>query len=80
MRALAQELVAAGALGGDLVVVHAGSHGGDGEEEGMERLVGSLDRVRELAASVAGTSRRVAEPVVENSVGREANSARRSTL
>ena len=69
MRALAQELVAAGALGGNLVVVHAGSHGGDGEEEGMERLVGSLDRVRELAASVAGTSGRVAEPVVENSVG-----------
>ena len=65
-RALAQELVVAGELGVELVVVHAGSHGGDGEEKGMDRLVGELDRVRELAASSAG---RMAEPVVENSVG-----------
>jgi deoxyribonuclease-4 len=64
--ALARELVAAGELGVELVVVHAGSHGGDGEERGMDRLVGELDRARELAASFAG---RVAEPVVENSVG-----------
>src|SRR5215211_5811406 len=64
--ALARELVAAGELGVELVVVHAGSHGGDGEEKGMDRLVGELDRVRELAASSAG---RMAEPVVENSVG-----------
>ena len=63
--ALARELVAAGALGVDLVVVHAGSHGGDGEEKGMERLVSGLDRVRERAASFSGAS----EPVVENSVG-----------
>jgi deoxyribonuclease IV len=67
--ALARELVAAGVLGLDLVVVHAGSHGGDGEEKGMDRLVGGLDRVRELAASIARPSVRVAEPVVENSVG-----------
>jgi deoxyribonuclease-4 len=67
--ALARELAAAGALGLDLVVVHAGSHGGDGEEKGMDRLVDGLDRVRELAASLAGPSVRVAEPVVENSVG-----------
>src|SRR5918999_1919164 len=40
--ALAHELAAAGALGVDLVVVHAGSHGGDGEEKGMERLVEGL--------------------------------------
>ncbi len=64
--ALARELVAAGKLGVDLVVVHAGSHGGEGEDKGMDRLVGELDRARELAASFAG---RVAEPVVENSVG-----------
>ena len=69
VRALAQELVAAGALGVDVVVVHAGSHGGDGEEEGMGRLVCSLDRVRELASNLAGGSGRVAEPVIENSVG-----------
>jgi deoxyribonuclease-4 len=69
VRALAQELVAAGALGVDLVVVHAGSHGGDGEEKGMERLASSLDEVRDLASSIAGVSRPVAEPVVENSVG-----------
>ena len=67
--ALARELVAAGTLGLDLVVVHAGSHGGDGEEKGMDRLVEGLDRVRELAASFAGISTPVAEPVVENSVG-----------
>jgi deoxyribonuclease IV len=66
---LARELLAAGRLGLDLVVVHAGSHGVDGEEKGMDRLVESLDRVRERAASLAGASVRVAEPVVENSVG-----------
>src|ERR687893_1765839 len=69
VRALAQELVAAGALGVELVVVHAGSHGGDGEEKGMERLASSLDEVRDLASGVVGGSGPVAEPVVENSVG-----------
>jgi deoxyribonuclease IV len=65
--ALAHELAAAGALGVDLVVVHAGSHGGDGEEKGMERLVEGLGRARERAAGLDGGG--VAEPVVENSVG-----------
>ena len=69
VRALAQELVVAGRLGVDLVVVHAGSHGGDGEEKGMERLASSLDGVRDLASGIAGGSGPVAEPVVENSVG-----------
>jgi deoxyribonuclease IV len=64
--ALARELAAAGALGVDLVVVHAGSHGGDGEAEGMERLVEGLGRAREQAAELDGAP---AEPVVENSVG-----------
>jgi len=67
--ALARELVAAGAIGAHLVVVHSGSHGGDGEEAGMTRLVEGLDRARELAAGYAETSDRVAEPVIENSVG-----------
>jgi deoxyribonuclease-4 len=62
-RALASELAAAGAIGADVVVVHSGSHGGDGEEEGMERLVESLKWARDLAGPDA------AEPVVENSVG-----------
>lgn len=66
--ALACELVAAGELGVGLVVVHSGSHGGEGEEKGMERLVAGLDRARELAAGFAGVSR-VAEPIVENSCG-----------
>jgi deoxyribonuclease-4 len=65
--ALAHELAAAGALGVDLVVVHAGSHGGDGEEKGMQRLVEGLGRAREWAAELDGGA--VAEPVVENSVG-----------
>src|SRR5829696_558688 len=47
-------LAAAGALGVDLVVVHAGSHGGDGEEKGMERLVEGLGRARERAAGLDG--------------------------
>ena len=67
VRALAHELAAAGELGAELVVVHAGSHGGVGE--GMARLERSLDGARELAATFAGTSGRLAEPVVENSVG-----------
>ena len=68
VRALAHELVAAGTLGVDLVVVHAGSHGGDGEEKGMDRLVQGLWRAREQAGEIDGASG-VAEPVVENSVG-----------
>jgi deoxyribonuclease IV len=67
--ALAREMAAAGALGVDLVVVHAGSHGGEGEEKGMARLVDGLDRSRELAEGFAGASGKAAEPIVENSVG-----------
>jgi deoxyribonuclease-4 len=66
---LARELVAAGTLGVDLVVVHSGSPGGDGVEKGIDRLAGALEEARELAARYAGTSGRVAEPIVENSVG-----------
>ena len=65
VRALAAELVAAGELGLDLVVVHSGSHGGDGEEKGLDRLVEGLQRARELADHGG----RAAEAVVENSVG-----------
>jgi deoxyribonuclease IV len=62
---LAAELSAAGELGLDIVVVHSGSHGGDGEAKGMDRLVGGLERAREIAMA----SGRAAEVVVENSVG-----------
>ena len=65
IQALADELLAAGHLGLDLVVVHSGSHGGDGEQVGMDRLVEGLERARELA----GRSGPAAEVVVENSVG-----------
>ena len=68
VRALAHELVAAGTLGLDLVVVHAGSHGGDGERKGMNRLVDGLGRARERAAELDGACG-AAEPLVENSVG-----------
>ena len=68
VRALAHELVAAGTLGVDLVVVHAGSHGGDGEQKGIDRLVQGVGRARERAAELAGAVG-AAEPVVENSVG-----------
>jgi deoxyribonuclease IV len=67
--ALARELVTAGALGVDLVVVHSGSHGGDGEEKGMDRLADGLVRARDLANAFAGDAEGVAEPVLENSVG-----------
>jgi deoxyribonuclease-4 len=67
--ALARELVTAGALGVNLVVVHSGSHGGDGEVMGMDRLANGLVRARELAYAFAGEAGSVAEPVVENSVG-----------
>ncbi len=65
VRTLVRELAAAGELGADLIVVHSGSHGGAGEEEGLARLVSSLKRVRELA----GSNGRVPELAVENSVG-----------
>ncbi|CAN5704191.1 deoxyribonuclease IV [soil metagenome] len=64
VRTLAKELIAAGDLGADLVVVHSGSHGGDGEDVGMQRLVESLLTVKELVAGEGA-----AEPVIENSVG-----------
>lgn len=63
VEALAAELRAAGEIGADVVVVHSGSHGGDGEKAGAERLVEGLKRARDLAGDEA------AEPVVENSVG-----------
>jgi deoxyribonuclease-4 len=65
-RVLAAELVAAGSLGAEVVVVHSGSHGEDGEEKGTQRLVEGLFRARELAAAQDDGA---AEPVVENSVG-----------
>jgi deoxyribonuclease-4 len=65
---LAAELVAAGSLGADFVVVHSGSHAWSGEELGTERLVSGLAGARKLAAEEAGTDE-VAEPLVENSVG-----------
>jgi deoxyribonuclease IV len=54
-------------LGAELVVVHSGSHGGDGEERGTERLVEGLVMAREIAAAETGEDG--AEPLVENSVG-----------
>ncbi len=69
VRALAHELATATALGVDFVVVHAGSHGGEGEEKGMDRLVAGLIAAREQAANLADANGQLAEPVVENSVG-----------
>jgi deoxyribonuclease-4 len=66
VRALAAELVAAGALGARFVVVHSGSHAGSGEKEGAERLTEGLVWARELAANRAA---KPVEPLIENSVG-----------
>jgi deoxyribonuclease IV len=68
VEALAGELVAAGRLGAHLVVVHAGSHGGDGDALGTRRLVEGLKRAKKLATA-SREATRPAEPVVENSVG-----------
>lgn len=68
VRALAEELAAAGALGAQLVVVHSGIHGGDGAAKGLERLVEGLRRARELASEVNGAAV-PAEPVLENPAG-----------
>ena len=65
VRALAKELVAAGELGAEVVVVHSGSHGDAGTKKGMERLVRSLEQVRERVSNAPSA----AEPLVENSVG-----------
>jgi len=65
VRALAAELSAAGRMGIDLVVVHSGSHGGDGEGKGIDRLVDGLERARGLAERPGPA----AELLVENSVG-----------
>ncbi len=66
-RALAAELIAASSLGAGVVVVHSGSHGGDGEKVGEERLIEGIVRARELAAEDGAAE--PAEPVIENSVG-----------
>lgn len=69
VEALAHELVAAGSIGADIVVVHSGSHGGDGEKIGMERLAEGFEKARERAEKIAETGQKVAKPVLENSVG-----------
>src|SRR5918994_1089062 len=59
--ALTHELAAAGALGVDLVVVHAGSHGGGGEEKGMERLPVRLNDAKNELGSHRDGHRKVGE-------------------
>lgn len=65
---LAGELALAGRTGADLMVVHSGSHGGAGEEEGMKLLAEGLIIARERAGEISGGAE-PAEPVLENSVG-----------
>jgi len=52
--ALADELARCEAYGIPWLVLHPGSHGGDGEEAGIERIARGLDRA--LASSGAGVS------------------------
>ena len=68
VEALAGELALAGSIGVDLVVVHCGSHGGQGEERGLRLLAEGVTLARERARKLAGDGA-VAEPVLENSVG-----------
>nr|WP_273846248.1 deoxyribonuclease IV [Rubrobacter calidifluminis] len=66
IRALAFEMSAAGGLGLDLVVVHCGSHGGEGNERALERLVEGLERAREESLRLTPSPAGIA---IENSVG-----------
>jgi len=66
VRALALELAAAGSLGLELVVVHCGSHGGEGNERALERLVEGLERAREESLRLTPSP---ADLAIENSVG-----------
>ncbi len=68
IEALAGELALAGSTGVDLVVVHCGSHGGQGEEKGLRRLAEGVVQAREKARELAD-DKAIAEPVLENSVG-----------
>lgn len=68
VEALARELVAAGAIGAEFVVVHSGSHGGEGEDKGLDLLSRGLVAARERAEGLSGGGA-VARPVVENSCG-----------
>jgi deoxyribonuclease-4 len=67
IQTLAGELALAGRTGADLVVVHSGSHGGAGEEEGMKLLSEGLVDARQRSQEL--TDSQPAEPVLENSVG-----------
>ncbi|WP_162924480.1 deoxyribonuclease IV [Rubrobacter indicoceani] len=77
VRTLASEMLAAGALGAEIVVVHSGSHGNDTPENGEERLVRGLSDAREAAELGVEEAREAfgygdlvpAEAVVENSCG-----------
>lgn len=68
VQTLAEELSLAGRVGADLAVVHSGSHGGAGEEEGMKLLSEGLVEAWERADHLSNGGR-PAEPVLENSVG-----------
>lgn len=68
VEALAGELALAGSTGVDLAVVHCGSHGGQGEEQGLRLLAEGVTLARERARKLAGDEG-IAEPVLENSVG-----------
>lgn len=77
VKTLASEMLAAGALGAEVVVVHSGSHGKDGAAKGGERLVRGLIEAREEAERLVEEAREAhgfsdlvpAEAVVENSCG-----------
>ncbi len=58
VRAFADELIRCARLGIDRVVIHPGSHGGDGVEAGVARVAANLDRALEMAGE-AGEGVRV---------------------
>lgn len=62
IKALASEMRASAGIGADLLVVHSGSHGGDGEKPGIQRLADGVAQAREIAGETV-------EVVLENSVG-----------
>ena len=69
VEALANELVAAGSIGADIVVVHSEATAAMARRSAWSGWRKASLWARERAEDIAGTRQKVAEPVLENSVG-----------
>ncbi len=67
--AFVDELVRCQRLGIDRVVIHPGSHGGDGVEAGLARVTANLDRVVQAARGRGATTRILLETTAGQGTG-----------